>query len=165
MLYFLWAPESNLHVSKEPLLLEWGTILHCCQWYRRWRTVGRGHCGEHLWVWFYLKQQEKQSVWVTISLFYNAGTHTHTHACMHTHTHTHTHTRTVLCSSQRCRRVNWVPASIDNSDTPLGFRLEALPGDDSADPDPCVRVFYDNPTSNNYVQVLVSETQICQEKL
>ena len=61
----------------------------------------------------------------------------------------------------------WEPAPNDNSlesSTPLGFRSEILPGDDSEDPDPCVRVFYPNETSNNYIQVLVSEVHVCQEK-
>jgi len=101
-------------------------------------------------------------MWIRIQN--NVPSNTHTHTPTHTHTHTHVFTQQDLSTGQSCRP--WVPAPIqtdpdsliDPNSTPLGFRTLNLPGDDSGQPGPCVRVFYDNPTSINNIYIPVRET-------
>ena len=71
----------------------------------------------------------------------------------------------VPCVTQQCTVHNWTqaayetnPESLNRSNgTPLGFRQLILPATMYDILLPCVRVFYGNPTRNNYIFVAVSE--------
>ena len=67
--------------------------------------------------------------------------------------------------TQTCTLRNWTTAANETNPeslnrpngTPLGFRQLMLPATIYDIPPPCVRVFYGNPTSNNYIFIAVSE--------